>query len=103
MNLKPCPCGKTPDYVIERRDEIYGNCCYCWTVPSNIGRSPETDWNSAPRALPVVCPQCEGEGVVTDVERLKDGGEWPCIPCPTCAPFGGRGAIMVPGENASNE
>ena len=43
------------------------------------------------RALvPAACGECRGYG---RYRRTSDGEE---ISCPYCAPFGGRGAVMVP-------
>ena len=47
--------------------------------------------------VPVVCPDCKGECYLTDAALFMKGE--PCtIECPTCAPFGGRGAIWEEGE-----
>lgn len=101
-NLKPCPCGKTPTRVIKGKYWVYGDCCYVWTAPCIDGLTQAEAWNAAPRAVPIVCPACEGDGVVTDAEALLNGKEYPTVPCPTCAPFGGRGAIMVESEEAGD-
>ena len=64
MNLKPCPCGKTPD-SIGVMENGYGSkyalavpdCCGDWTLDFNTGYKSgdelkaraEKAWNNAPR------------------------------------------------------
>ena len=47
--------------------------------------------------IPAVCPRCHGDGWECDNDKLYDGVEGPISRCPTCAPFGGRGAIWLDG------
>lgn len=126
-NLKPCPCGKTPeklaiyDSEAYRYSRAYGTCCSEWEIEFRGDDNPLDDvrtynlaveaWNAAPRAVPIPCPNECDHGRVPDVDAmtteqflaaLQDGDEVPTIPCPTCAPFGGRGAIMVESEEAGD-
>lgn len=112
-NLKPCPCGKTPTRVYNIEGNLYGDCCNRWGVHRYTEEDWTAAWNAAPRAVPIPCPSECDHGRLPDfldsmtfeefMAALENGEEVPTIPCPTCAPFGGRGAIMVEEDHQQQE
>lgn len=77
MNLKPCPCGKTPNSLLLADNGVkwayvFGDCCNEWNIEFRTMYNPIDSeacmelaieaWNSATR----VCPACHGDKVVFD-------------------------------------